>query len=554
MNKGMFRIIVRIEITMVRVIIIALSLLWIGATPAYSQIFGSSETRDRGEPIFTPLKNFRDRAENGVITDKAKKVCDACKLKGKLFPEAACKRCQREKANEEDKAKGEAAEEAAEEAELKKLEAEAKKAELEAQLLEEEEKKRNKPWDIADEENAELGDLLAMAAEAKKDQDLAPKKQQALDYLASLGCSKDPRVTKAVMAGLKDFNVEVRKTAVQTVIFAVQGAAGLEYPQEESFGFDPYVTYGDGGCAGGCASGTCNAAGSRRKSRYCKICGPKTEPEDKDCPACDIAKQKQEAKAARKQQRDQRRKDRVCGCGSSSCGGGSEYAGMPCEIIGDEPCQACMGADGCKSCCDSKIREELRKMAFDPDPKRPGCYYEPSIEVRNLALTAYNLCPAQAKKDDPTPKPLDDGAVEGKGSAESEGTSEGEGTGSGVDDSIEPLSLDGSNENDGQNKQPSPDNDESESSDSGDADSDDATAARSRMLGGRITQFNQQGYSIRHSSQYHIPTGNLLYISTNTDDGHIVEVVNSNAGMAQVKFVDGRFTGRTSSIRIGVMR
>ena len=156
---------------MVRIIIIALSLLWIGATPAYSQIFGSSETRDRGEPIFTPLKNFRDRAENGVITDKAKKVCDACKLKGKLFPEAACKRCQREKANEEDKAKSEAAEEA----ELKKLEAEAKKAELEAQLLEEEEKKRNKPWDIADEENAELGDLLAMAAEAKKDQEVNNK-------------------------------------------------------------------------------------------------------------------------------------------------------------------------------------------------------------------------------------------------------------------------------------------------------------------------------------------------------------------------------------------
>ena len=249
---------------------------------------------------------------------------------------------------------------------MKKLEAEAKKAELEAQLLEEEEKKRNKPWDIADEENAELGDLLAMAAKVKKDQDLASKKQQALDYLASLGCSKDDRITDAVMAGLKDFNVEVRKTAVQTVIYAVQGAAGLEYPRDESFGhgFGPYVAYGDAGFAGGCASGTCNTTGKGRNSRYCKICGPKTEPQDKDCPACDIAKQKQDAKAARKQARDQRRKDRVCGCGDSSSSGGCDaYAGLPCEIIGDEPCQACMGADGCKSCCDSKIREELRKMA-----------------------------------------------------------------------------------------------------------------------------------------------------------------------------------------------
>ena len=266
---------------MVRVIIIALSLLCIGATPAYSQLFGGSDTRDRGEPIFTPLKNIRDRAENGVISDKVKEVAGACKCKGKLFPEAACKRCQRAKAAEEEKAK----KEKAEEAELKKLEAEAKKAELEAQLLEEEEQKRNKPWDVADEENAELGDLLAMAAEAKKDQDLAPKKQQALDYLASLGCSKDPRVIKAVMAGLKDYNVEVRRTAVQTVIFAVQGAAGLEYPQEQGFGYDPYVGFdqaGGCGCAtgacatGACATGTCNTAGRKRQSRYCRICGARS--------------------------------------------------------------------------------------------------------------------------------------------------------------------------------------------------------------------------------------------------------------------------------------
>ena len=168
---------------MVRIIIVTLAVLCVGPTPTYSQIFGGSEVRDRGEPIFSPLKNIRDRAENGVISDKAKKVCDACKLKGKLLPEAACKRCQREKANQEEKEK----KEKAKEAELKKLEAEAKKAELEAQLLEEEERKRNKPWDVADEENAELGELLKLAAAVKKDQDLAPKKQQALDYLASLG-------------------------------------------------------------------------------------------------------------------------------------------------------------------------------------------------------------------------------------------------------------------------------------------------------------------------------------------------------------------------------
>ena len=281
---------------MVRVIIIAFALLCIGATPAYSQIFGGSQPRDRGEPIFTPLKSVRDRAANGVISDKVKGLGDGCSCKGKLFPEAACKRCQRAKANEEEKAKAERAEAA----QLKQLEAEAAKAELEAQLLAEEEQKRNKPWDVADEENAELGDLLAMAAEAKKDQDLAPKKQQALDYLASLGCSKDPRVIKAIMAGLQDYNVEVRRTAVQTVIYAVQGPAGLEYPQQDGgYGYDPYVGYGQPG-----SCGTCNAG--------CETCPP--EPKDEDCPACDIAKKKKEAKAARKQ----RRKERFCSCGKKT--------------------------------------------------------------------------------------------------------------------------------------------------------------------------------------------------------------------------------------------
>ena len=542
---------------MVRVIIIALSLLCIGATPAYSQLFGGSDTRDRGEPIFTPLKNIRDRAENGVISDKAKEVAGACKCKGKLFPGAACKRCERAKANEEEKAK----EEKAEEAELKKLEAEAKKAELEAQLLEEEEQKRNKPWDVADEENAELGDLLAMAAEAKKDQDLAPKKQQALDYLASLGCSKDPRVIKAVMAGLKDYNVEVRRTAVQTVIFAVQGAAGLEYPQEQGFGYDPYVGFDQaGGCGcttGACATGTCNTAGRKRQSRYCRICGPEVEPEDKDCPACDIAKKKKEAKAARKQQREQRKKDRVCGCGNSNCGGCDAYAGMPCEIIGDQPCESCMGmgmgtgADGCKSCCDSKIREELRKMAFEPDPKRPGCYYEPSIEVRNLALQAYNLCPELAKKDDPTPDAIK-GSSEGEGTDETEGVSEGEGASSDDDDNVEPALESPSPDEDSEGD--NGDENESGSEEPEASDESDDSTARSNMLRGRITQFDHDGYSIQHSNQFHIPTGNLLYISTNANDGHVVEVINSNAGMAQVKYVEGRFAGRSSAVDIGVMR
>ena len=544
---------------MVRIIIVALAVLCVGPTPTYSQIFGGSEVRDRGEPIFSPLKNIRDRAENGVISDKAKKVCDACKLKGKLLPEAACKRCQREKANQEEKEK----KEKAKEAELKKLEAEAKKAELEAQLLEEEERKRNKPWDVADEENAELGELLKLAAAVKKDQDLAPKKQQALDYLASLGCSKDPAVAKAIMEGLKDFNVEVRKTAVQAVIYAAQGAAGFGYPEDEYYEHDPYASPA-GAC--GCGSETCNARGRKatckkrkRKSRYCKICGPKSEPQDKDCPSCDAVKKKKDAKAARKQKREQRRKDRVCGCGKSNCSG---CDGMPCDIIGDGSCEACMedGSDGCKSCCNSKIREELRKMAFEPDPKRPGCYYEPSLDVRNLALEAYNICPAVAKKkDDDIPEPLKGGS-EGTTESEAEGSSEGEGEGAGsdMDDSLEPKlekpSSDGENDSAAGSKIQEAGNSSEPKLENPSPDSENDSAGGSKMLRGRITLFSQQGYSMRHSSNYHIPTGNRLYISTNDHDGHVVQVVNSNAGMTQVKYVEGHFTGRTSAVRIGVMR
>jgi hypothetical protein len=529
---------------MFRVIIIALSLLCVGATPVHSQIFNRPEPLDRGEPIFTPLKNLRERAENGVLADKKKSACEACKLKGKLFPEAACKRCQREKKKEEEKEK----DERTKEAELKKLEAEAKKTELEAKLLEEEDKKRNKPWDIADEENKEMGDLLKLAAEVKKDQDLAPKKQQALDYLASLGCNKDPRVTDAIMKGLKDPNVDVRKTAVQTVIYAVQGPNGLQYP-EEAVGFDPYVSYGGSGGDCGCASGTCGGQSNGRQSRWCRICGPKAEPEDKDCPVCDLAKKKKEAKKARKQRCEQRRKDRICGCGSGTCGGCE--LGMPCDPMG-EGCQSCMATDGCKSCCDPKIREELRKMAFEPDPKRPGCRYEPSIEVRNLALEAFNICPELAKKDDPTPTKLDSSA-EGKGADEDEGSSEGEGAEG--EDSEGAVRFNGSDEDN--STPPTPDDDsnvDGDDADDGTVSEDDETAADSKMLGGRVTQFVQQGYIIRHSKNYHIPTGNLLYVSTNNDDGHVVQVVNSNAGMAQVKFVEGRFAGRTSAVRIGVMR
>lgn len=520
---------------MYRVTIFVIALLWT-ASPVYSQFFDS--TRDRGEPIFTPLKKIRDRAEagGGVVAGKAKSACESCKLKGKLRPEAACKRCQAQKKEEAEKAAEKEKDAKTQEAELKKLESEAKKAELEAKKLEEDDKERNKPWDIADEGNLEQGDLLMLAAQAKKDQDLAPKKQQALDYLASLGCNKDPRVAKAVMAGLQDYNADVRMTAVQSVIYAVRGPMGLEYPADPFVG-DPYTVYGQETYPCGCA--TPNQ--SRRSKRLNKLCSPQAAPEDSDCPVCDIAKAKKEAKADRKQQRKDRIKECRCkGVGGSGVGGNCECGmgayGSPVScgvpMVAVQECESCQsGETGCRSCCDEDIREELRKMAFEPDPDRQNCFYEPSLDVRNLALEALNLCPEMAKKEDPEPE-VDRGTSESDGADdEEEGVSEGDGL----------PEIDGAYEND----------DEEPTDDEG---SVYFLKPGTKMLRGRVKQFMTNGYEIQHSNQYHIPAGNLLYIATGGDKAHVVEVLSSNAGSAKVKVVEGRFAAKTSSVSIGVMR
>ncbi len=547
---------------MVRATVILLVLLYAGMEPAYSQIFNRGEPIDRGEPIFSPLKNFRERAADGVgvpatVAGKAKEACASCKLKGKLFPAAACKRCEAKKKREEEEAAEEEKDAKTKEAELKKLEAEAKKAELEAKKLEEDDKERNKPWDVADKENAELGDLLAAAAAAKKEQDLAPKKQQALDYLASLGCNKDPNVTKALLAGLQDFNVEVRRTAVQAVIYSVQGPAGLEYPADPFYA-DPYVggdyvmMSGQPGCSA-CASSTA----------HCQQC--LLGPENKDCPACDIAKKRKLAKEARKENRKNQRESRrssQCNCGSSSgaCGCGNVVYGTPMAVdgcgCGTGDCPA--GHDGCISCCAKVIRAELKKMAFDPDPTRANCYYEPSFEVRNLALQAYNLCPEREEDTEEDPD-----AVKQSGSAESEaGEEEEDGTSEGSDE--DPIQLPTEEQEEDSDDTPEPDDVDSDSEEEpsdGEAlllspsESIEIGAADSNMLRGRVSRFLNDGYEIQYSSEFQIPTGNLLYIATGGGSNpHVAEVVSSSPGNAVVKLVEGRFAGRNSSIQIGVMR
>ena len=551
-----------------------------------TEAFAQFGTRDRGEPIFTPLKNLRKRAENGVISDAKAKACENCKLNGKLFPKAACKRCERAKQEEKEEKEEKEKDEKTEQAELKKLEAEAEIAELEAKKLKEEDEERNKPWDIADEENKELGsDLLKLAAESKQHQDLAPKKQQALNYLASLGCNKDPNVSMAILAGLKDHNVEVRQAAVETVLTAVRGPVynmtDAQYgSQPVSFHpYSPPPVYAAPARSAGCGSGNC---------------GMSPAGANPDCPACEIVKRREAAKMARKAQRGSRFSSSCGNCrgqGCYACDNGyavSTY-GQPYEPYVEQECQSCSSSDGfangCKSCCTEEVLEELKKMAFDPDPDRSGCFYEPSIEVRNLALEAVTLCPAIPEPESDPDETDDSPDPERPGTDESDDGPDSERESSDDDDQLDSELLDDEDSEESLDS-PEPDDEfldgddmlDDELQDESDALDDELKDEREdevrfrrpgfrsashsrraperdpRFIQGKISKFYRQGYLIQHSSQYMIPEGHHLYITgSDADEGQVVEVVASQAGAVQVSPIQGRL-GRSASIQIGIMR
>ena len=547
---------------MARILItlLVLSSVMTSSNAAFGQLFGG---RDRGEPIFTPIKNIRARAENGVLSDAVGNAGQNCRLNGKISPKAACKRCQRALAEEQEKEK----DERAEEAELKQLEAEAKKSELEAKLLEEQDKERNKPWDVADDENLESpSDLLKLAAQSKQDQDLAPKKQEALNYLASLGCNKDPKVAAAILLGLKDYNVEVRMESVKTVLYAVRGP-------------NPQVVYDPYGANGVFSTQPICATCQPQQYERCEQCLPE-ELRDKDCPICDVAKLKEMKKQQRKAERKQRRKS-CFSCGGKGCdscnysgqtvqGGGCGNVCQPCAEV---ECQECKFCDGCKSCCTEPIVIELRKMAFDMDPKRPGCYYEPSMEVRNLALEAITLCPGIEEKEDD---------VEEKTGVTEEGEDE---VKSGVSEADEDdAQSDDLNKSELDGPEPEDVNDElndaiedaqDEDNDSSLSDQESAVltgisnastiyqsvshrtnAKRSndRLIDGKIARFYDNGYLIQHSPEYLIPIGYQLYVSDAGQQTQIVKVISSKAGAVKVEPVKGYLTNRSALVQVGILR
>jgi hypothetical protein len=216
---------------------------------------------------------------------------------------------------------------------------------------------------------------------------------------------------------------------------------------------------------------------------------------------------------------------------------------------------------------------ELKKMAFDPDPKRENCYYEPSLDVRNLALEALNICPPVTPKEDDEPveaiKETGIGETGGDGEEE-EGISESAEVEGEVMDLNPPKDGDGEEsgkEKESEDTPPSPDDEDTIPLKK---DTDNESTIRSfnrgnfqqvgygkpnlQLLDAKIVEFVRDGYVIELSNDYLIPQGYQLYILGQNGQSNTVEIVESNQGIARVKIVDGLNQIRTPYIQFGIIQ
>ena len=191
-------------------------------------------------------------------------------------------------------------------------------------------------------------------------------------------------------------------------------------------------------------------------------------------------------------------------------------------------------------------------MAFDTDPERKGCYYEPSLEVRNLALEALNLCPKKEQKDDSGGQSVIERGEDTTGGG---GVIE-----SGKDDGgIKLDETGGDSKKLDEPKKPTPDDTDAGDSttfqDSGSAfKSASYRISNERLLDARITQFYNEGYLIEFVGEYLIPDGQLLYITVPNGSAQIVEVQDSEVGFARVSPVEGKLSNhRDSQIYVGII-
>ncbi|MFK7767204.1 MAG: hypothetical protein AB8B55_08275 [Mariniblastus sp.] len=527
---------------MARLIIVCLVAF---AVVAGNETASAQTTLSEQPRLFQPLlKNIRKRAANGVIADAQRSS-----LGERISPKGVEARQERAAGRDANQA----IQKRFEEAELKKLESEAKKAELDAKLAAEQDAERNKPWEIEDPENLESpSDLLKLAAESKQDANLAGKKQQALEFLAKLGCNKDPRVEKAILAGLKDHDANVRLAAIQAVLVAARGPAPQLYNEFgqpiDQFGqpipAPAAPTAGDGTSPVGMTSGqptgeTVAAAGA-------------PAPAVGECTACRGKRERKKIFTGHC------KRCRGGGCDSCNyCGQETQVYSEPCTVCQPTTgCVECQQHDRCKTCCPSKaIMAELKRIAFEPDPQRENCNYEPSLDVRNLALEALNVCPKLAE---PTKKNKN-------GISETPGD---EDESSGVSEDGGDVKLEGPKED----EQPGPDSDAVPMKKEGEGSIeslDDDTTVRSRnsafqsvgyrsenrMLDAEIKRFYQDdAYLVKFDDSYIIPVGKSLYVENAGGDNQIVEVIQSETGLAKVKPLNGTlYYQEGTQLKVGII-
>lgn len=357
------------------------------------------------QKLFKPIKEFRTRHCN---PDPVKGcMCAKCKAKRQ---KKLCERCieKAKKAAEKEKEKQQLI------LDLEKLALELQKLQKEKEDFEEE-----ITWDITDEKESE-NELLKMAAAAKADQDLAPKKIQALKYVASLGCSKVPDAPKIILAGLKDANANVRAAAVQAILSPYLMPFGSYDGFYTGIGFDS-LEDPDAVVEICCPNCKKSRRSTRREKKACDFCKHQDsisaviDQLTPDCPKkeCTEVDPCAECESRRSNKRGKKIQCGFCrgkGCRNCKFKGSVERRADKCvckvvpasELPGLSDVCDCQLTDVCQACCTEEILEELKEMAFGTTDA--GCFYEPNEAVRQLAVQALDMCPG-LPPDDVTEEP-----------------------------------------------------------------------------------------------------------------------------------------------------
>ena len=217
---------------------------------------------------------------------------------------------------------------------------------------------------------------------------------------------------------------------------------------------------------------------------------------------------------------------------------GCQACGVPVEMPCQE-CEPCKVHNGCITCCPSKkILAELKRIAFEPDRDREGCYYEPSIDLRNLALEALNVCPPL--KDDTDNDNNNNKVPETGDTPEVDRSRPTEGVPSSGTDGAGSSVLDDQSSNRVNSFVP--------------ISHRRATPSSELMMTARVVKFYSNGFLIQFSEDYLIPVNKKLLIEMADGRHAIVQVIKSDVGVAQVMPTDGQiFRTASPTLYVGVI-